>query len=191
MTGNERVKRCLRGYEGMIDRIEICPGDVGWTQAAPLLKSVWPPEVVATLPWRDVAWASPDQRVLVFDRGGEIVGHVAIVVRSAGWNGRVVKVGGLGSVATREDSRLRGVARMAIANALREIAEAHKADFGLLFCEPRHAPLYKKLGWRSFAGDVFVTQPRGRVRFDVTDPYVFDLKLAPRSGVLDLCGLPW
>ena len=103
----------------------------------------------------------------------------------------MVKVGGLGGVATRADSRLRGVARMAIANALREIAEAHKADFGLLFCEPRHAQLYKKLGWRSFAGDVFVIQPRGHVRFDVTDPYVFDLKLAPHSGVLDLCGLPW
>jgi len=28
------------------------------------------------------------------------------------------------------------------------------------------------------------------MRFDVTDPYVFDLKIAPRTGVLDLCGLP-
>jgi hypothetical protein len=24
----------------------------------------------------------------------------------------------------------------------------------------------------------------------VTDPYVLDLNLAPRTGVLDLCGLP-
>ena len=34
-------------------------------------------------------------------------------------------------------------------------------------------------------------QPQGRVRFDATNPYVFDLKIAARAGVLDLCGLPW
>jgi hypothetical protein len=34
-------------------------------------------------------------------------------------------------------------------------------------------------------------QPSGRVRFDVTDSYVFALVLTPRTGVLDLCGLPW
>jgi predicted N-acetyltransferase YhbS len=175
----------------MIERIEIHPGDAAWTQAAPLLTSVWPPEVVETLPWRNVTWASPDQRVLVLDGDGAIVGHVAIVVRNATWDGRAIKVGGLGGVATREDWRRRGVARRAMATALQEIKQAHKADFGLLFCEPRHAPLYEKLGWRSFAGDVFVMQPQGRARFGVTDPYVFDLALAPRSGVLDLCGLPW
>jgi len=61
----------------------------------------------------------------------------------------------------------------------------------LLFCEPRHAPIYEKLGWHPFKGDVFVTEPGGRVRFDVTEAYVFDLKIAPRSGLLDLCGRPW
>jgi hypothetical protein len=34
-------------------------------------------------------------------------------------------------------------------------------------------------------------QPRGQVRFDVLDPYVFALKIAPGTGVLDLCGPPW
>jgi aminoglycoside 2'-N-acetyltransferase I len=175
----------------VIDRIEVKAGDVGWQQAAPLLKAVWPPEVVATLPWRDVAWASPDQRVLVFNRAGEIVGHVAIVLREVMFDGRSVKVGGIGGVATKEDCRRQGVARAAMRRATQEIHDAHKVDFGLLFCEPRHAPVYEKLGWHAFDGDVFVTQPLGRVRFDVTDPYVLDLEIAPRAGVLDLCGLPW
>ncbi len=51
----------------MIDRIEIKAGDVGWQEAAPLLKAVWPPEIVATRPWRDVVWARPDQRVLEYN----------------------------------------------------------------------------------------------------------------------------
>lgn len=174
-----------------MSHIEIKSGAAGWQQAAPLLKAVWPAEIVATLPWKDVTWANPDHRVLVFDGAGEIIGHAAIVVRDANWEGQAVKVGGIGGVATREDSRQRGVARAAMSAATHAIQDAHKADFGLLFCEPRLAPIYQKLGWRSFEGDVFVTQPSGRVRFDVTDPYVFDLKIAPRNGALDLCGLPW
>jgi aminoglycoside 2'-N-acetyltransferase I len=175
----------------MIDRIEIKAGDVGWQEAAPLVKAVWPPEVVATLPWRDVVCARPDKRVLVFDHANTVIGHVGIVIRNAVWDDQAVKIGGIGGVATRDDCRRRGVARAAVAKAIDEIHRAHNADFGLLFCEPRHAPLYQKLGWRAFEGDVFVMQPRGQVRFDVTDPYVFALKTAPRAGVLDLCGLPW
>jgi predicted acetyltransferase len=174
----------------MIDRIEIAAGDVGRQEAAPLLKAVWPPEIVATLPWRDVVSAQPDQRVLVFDRANTIIGHVAIVIRNATWGDQAIKIGGIGGVATRDDSRRRGVERAAVAKGIEEI-RAHNADFGLLFCEPRHAPLYQKLGWRAFEGEVIVVQPRGRVRYKVIDPYVFDLKIAPRTGVLDLCGLPW
>ena len=174
----------------MIEHIEIKAGDVGWQDAAPLLNAVWPPEIVATLPWRDVACAQPDRRVLAFDHANTIIGHVAIVIRNATWDDQAVIIGGIGGVATRDDCRRRGVARAAVAKGLEEI-RAHNADFALLFCEPRHAPLYQKLGWQAFEGHVLVMQPRGQVRFDVTDPYVFDLKTAPRTGVLDLCGLPW
>jgi aminoglycoside 2'-N-acetyltransferase I len=175
----------------MIDHIEIKPGAVGWQQAEPLLKAVWLPEVVAKLPWKDVVWSKPDQRLLAFNRDNEIICHLAIVLREATWDGRAVKIGGIGGVATREDSRRRGVASAVMRRATHEMRETYKADFGLLFCEPRHASLYSSLGWRSFKGDVFVMQPRGHVRFDVTSPYVFDLMIAPRAGVLDLCGLPW
>lgn len=174
-----------------VDHIEIKASGVGWSQAAPLLEAVWPSEVVAKLPWRDVVWANPDQRLLAFNRENEVICHLAIVLRDATWDGRAVKIGGIGGVATREDSRGQGVASTAMRRAIHELQETYKADFGLLFCEPRHASLYVGLGWHPFKGDVFVIQPQGRVRFGATEPYVFDLRIAPRSGVLDLCGLPW
>jgi aminoglycoside 2'-N-acetyltransferase I len=176
---------------GRIGHIEIKAGRAGWHQAAPLLRAVWPADVIATLPWRDVVWAEPDWRVLVFNLADEIVGHAAMVIRDGIWDGRAVKIGGVGGVATREDSRQQGVARAAISKALQDMQNVHRADFALLFCEPRHGPIYEKLGWHPFKGDVFVTEPRGYVRFDVTEPHVFDLEIAPRSGLLDLCGLPW
>ena len=75
--------------------------------------------------------------------------------------------------------------------AIQEIRDTYKADFGLLFCQPSNASLYRGLGWHPFKGDVLIMQPRGHVRFDAGDSYVFDLKITPRTGVLDLCGLPW
>jgi hypothetical protein len=69
--------------------------------------------------------------------------------------------------------------------------KAGGAQFGLLFCEPRLMAFYRRLGWQPFAGQVFVEQPQGRIRFEVTEPMVLDLELAPRAGVLDLEGRPW
>jgi aminoglycoside 2'-N-acetyltransferase I len=175
----------------MIGRIEVVTGDSGWPQAEPLLASVWPPEVVATLPWREVVWAHANYRVLMFDDSDHIVGHVGLFLRAAQWDGHPAKIGGIGGVATREDSRRQGIASLAMRRAVDELRDVHSADFGLLFCEARHAPVYQKLGWHAFAGDVFVTQPVGRVRFTVTDPYVFDLRMSPHEGEIDLCGLPW
>lgn len=72
-----------------------------------MLKAVWPSEVVAKLPWRDIVWVNPDQRLLAFNRDNEIICHVAIVLRDATWDGSAGNVGGIGGgVATREDSRL-------------------------------------------------------------------------------------
>jgi aminoglycoside 2'-N-acetyltransferase I len=174
----------------MIDHFEIKAGNVARQQAASLLRAAWPPEAV-TQPWSDVVWAQPDQRLLAFNRNNEIICHVGIVLRDATWDGRGVKIGGIGGVTTREDSRRRGAISAAMRRATQEIQETYKADFGLLFCEPRNVPLYIRLGWLPFNGDVLVMQPRGHVRFDVIEPYVFDLKIAPRTGMLDLCGAPW
>lgn len=174
----------------MIDHIEIKAANIALPQAAPLLKAAWPAEVLAKLPNGNVGGVNPDQCLLAFNRENEIICHVGIVLRDATWDGRPVKIGGIGGVTTRADSRRRGVASAVMRKALQEIQGAYKADFGLLFCQPQNASFYAGLGWRSFKGDVLVMHPRGRVSFN-SDPHVFDLKLAPRTGVLDLCGLPW
>jgi predicted acetyltransferase len=178
--------------EPMSNRIEIVNGDEGWRLASRLVEAVWPPEVVATLPWKDVVWARADSRVLNMNGDNDVIGHAGIYFRNAVFDARPVKIGGVGGVATRLDCRGQGIASEVMREAVREMRDTHGVDFGLLFCEPRHAPLYKRLGWRFFEGEVFVEQPRqGRVRFSVTDAFVFDLKVAPRAGILDLCGLPW
>ena len=176
----------------MSNRIEIVNGDEGWRLASRLLEAVWPPEVVATLPWKDVVWARADRRVLNIDGHNDVIGHGGIYLRNATFDARPVKIGGVGGVATRLDCRGRGIASEVMREAVREMRDKYGVDFGLLFCEPRHAPLYKRLGWRFFEGEVSVEQPRQRrVRFSVTDAFVFDLKIAPRAGILDLCGPPW
>lgn len=176
----------------MSNRISIMDADHGWRLASNLLNAVWPADVVASLPWKDVVWARADRRVLSVNGHNEVVAHAGIYLRDAMLDSRPVKIGGIGGVATRLDCRRQGVASEMMHQVVREIRDTHGVDFGLLFCEPRHAPLYRQLGWRLFEGEVLVEQPqKGRVRFGITDPFVFDLKIAPRQGTLDLCGLPW
>jgi hypothetical protein len=52
-------------------------------------------------------------------------------------------------------------------------------------------PFYVGRGWKPFDGEIYAEQPAGRVRFDAIAPYVYDIRRAPRQGVIDLCGLPW
>ena len=86
---------------------------------------------------------------------------------------------------------LSGFASAAMRRAAQDIDEVDRPDFALLFCEPHNFPFYSRLGWRQFAGDVFVEQPHGRVRFEVMAAFVLDLRQQPRTGVIDLRGLPW
>ena len=51
--------------------IEVLNGDASWPQAKPLYDAVWPPHVVATLPWADIIFAHADLRVLVLDDAGQ------------------------------------------------------------------------------------------------------------------------
>ncbi|CCE03891.1 GNAT family N-acetyltransferase [Bradyrhizobium sp. STM 3809] len=176
----------------MHHRIEIMSGESGWRLARPLLNAVWPIDVVAQLPWKDIAWADADHRILVLDDHDDVIAHAGLHLRDAQLDAGPVRICGVGGVATRYDCREQGLAAALMRRAVTEMRDTHRADFGLLFCEPRHAPLYARLGWRAFEGEVYVEQPQqGRVRFAVTDPLVFDLRTSPREGALDLCGLPW
>ena len=92
---------------------------------------------------------------------------------------------------TREDKRRRGYASIALNAAIQTLKDEGSTDFALLFCEPHNAPFYVGRGWKPFEGEIYAEQPAGRIRFDAIAPYVYDIRRAPRQGVIDLCGLPW
>jgi aminoglycoside 2'-N-acetyltransferase I len=171
--------------------IDVLNGDTSWKLAEPLLDAVWPPHVVAKLPWADVVFADADLRILVRSESDEIVCHVGIFHREVTWDGRKMRAAGIGGVATRENARGHGYASVALNAAIHTLRDERSVDFAMLFCEPRHAPFYMARGWKPFDGEIYAEQPGGRVRFEAISPYVHDLKRAPRQGVIDLCGLPW
>jgi aminoglycoside 2'-N-acetyltransferase I len=171
--------------------IDVLNGDASWETAEALLEQVWPPHVLKTLPWGDVVFARADLRVLVRADTGEVVCHVGIFRRAVTWNGRKMRAGGIGGVATREAFRRRGYASIALDAAVQTLKDEGSIDFALLFCEPHHAPFYQARGWKPFEGEIFAEQASGRARFTAIAPYVHDLRRAPRHGSIDLCGLPW
>jgi predicted acetyltransferase len=171
--------------------IDVLNGNESWPLAEPLYKAVWPPEVVATLPWADITFAHADLRVLVQAEPKGVVCHVGIYRREVTWNGRKFAAGGIGGVLTAADSRRKGYASVALNAAVQTLKDEGATDFGLLFCEPHNAPFYMARGWKPFDGEIWCEQPGGRVRFDAIAPYVYHIKRAPPTGIIDLCGLPW
>jgi predicted acetyltransferase len=171
--------------------IDILNGAASWPMAEPLFNAAWPPEMVEKLPWAGIAFADADLRVLVRAEAQDVVCHVGIYRREVIWNGRKMRAGGIGGVVTREDSRRRGYASIALNAAIQTLKDEGSTGFGLLFCEPHNAPFYARRGWMPFDGEIYVDQPKGHVRFEAMAPHVYDIRRAPRQGVIDLCGRPW
>jgi GNAT superfamily N-acetyltransferase len=171
--------------------IDVLNGDASWPLAEPLLKAVWPRDIVKTRPWADVEWARPDLRVLIEAPSGGLACHAGIHFRSVTWDGRKNNIGGIGEVATREDCRGQGYASIALNAAIRTLRDHEAVRFALLFCEPHNAAFYQSRGWHPFTGEILAEQAGGKVRFEAMAPFVFDFTRAPRQGVIDLCGLPW
>jgi aminoglycoside 2'-N-acetyltransferase I len=171
-------------------RVELSGGDQSWAIAEPLVALIYPPEIMATIVWRDVTWAHADERVLVYDEE-RLVSLAGLYLRQGLHDGSAVRIGGIGGVMTHPAYRARGFASAALRRA-DDSFRAHGVDFTLLFCEPKNFAFYGGLGWRIFPGVVIVEQPSGRGPFTVMAAMVCDLrKPAPSGGTIDLCGLPW
>jgi aminoglycoside 2'-N-acetyltransferase I len=169
--------------------IDIRGGDEGWPLAETLDRACYPPEVMATIVWRDVTWAHADKRIFV-RLDGEAVCHAGLYLRDAKDGERGVRICGVGGVMTLERARKQGCASAAMTTAAKIMKEDDR-DFGLLFCEPHNVAFYEGLGWRIFSGNVYCEQPQGRVPFDIMHIMVLPVVEAPRSQTIDLCGLPW
>ncbi|HWA89969.1 MAG TPA: GNAT family N-acetyltransferase [Rhizomicrobium sp.] len=168
-------------------RIDLLDGPVGWPIVEALDRAVWPPEVMATVVWRDIVWAQADKRVIAWE-GERVVAHAGLFFRDGTLDGRPARMCGIGGVMTAEDRRGCGLCGAVMARA----AEAMEGvDFGLLFCEPHNVKLYGGIGWRVFDGTVACAQPSGPMMFDLMPIMCLPKRTAPARGAIDLCGLPW
>jgi len=171
--------------------IDVLNGNVSWMRVEPLYKAVWSPELRAKLPWGHIVWAHADLRVLIDAPEGGLGCHVGIYFRTIDWNGHKIHIGGIGGVMTREDCRRRGYASLALDAAIQTLRANDAVRFAILVCEPHNFAFYRARGWHPFNGEVYCEQPGGRIRFDLMAPFVFDIRPAPRDGVIDCCGPPW
>ena len=171
--------------------IDVLNGATSWKRVEALHHVIWGPHILATLPWGHIEWAHADLRVLIDAPEGELACHVGIYLRTVSWNRHQIHVGGIGGVMTREDCRGRGYASLALDAAIETMRANEAVRFAMLFCEPHNFAFYQARGWHPFTGEVYCEQTSGRIRFDVMAPFVFDIRRAPRDGVIDLKGLPW
>jgi aminoglycoside 2'-N-acetyltransferase I len=162
--------------------LEVASGDISWPEVTPLAAEVYPPHILATLPWRDIVFAHADWRVLIRNGEGKLIAHVGIFLRTARVHGSPRQIAGIGGVMTHPRFRRQGFAGAALREAR-----------SFLLSEPRLVPFYARLECRSFAGPVFVEQPgSGSTNFTTMGAMVLDLaERAPAEGTIDLCGLPW
>lgn len=176
-------------------RIEVMastelPPDVRQALGA-LAAAVYPPEVIAALPGIDLAWARPQQSILVWD-DGRLVAHVGVVARDVLLDGKAARIGGIGGVMTHPVAQGKGNASAALRRAEVLFASDPAIAFALLACPPPRVSFYTRLGWRRFGGTLLVAQPCGPIEFTVNAVLVLAIHgPAPQVGTLDLCGLPW
>jgi predicted acetyltransferase len=171
--------------------IDVLNGEQSWTLAEPLIKAVWPQQVLDKLPWGHIRFARADLRVLIEQPEGGLACHLGIYFRTVIWNGRKVHMGGVGGLATRADCRRKGYASIALNAAVQTMRDHDAVQFALLFCEPHNFAFYGSRGWHRFTGEIYAEQPEGRIRFEALTPFIFDFSRGPRQGTIDLCGLPW
>ena len=140
--------------------IDVLNGEQSWTLAEPLMKAVWPQEVLDKLPWGHIQFAQADLRVLIEQPEGGLACHVGIYFRTVIWNGRKFHIGGIGGLATRADSRGQGYASIALNAAVQTMRDHEAVQFALLFCESHNFAFYGSRGWHpTLLEDVPVPRP--------------------------------
>lgn len=156
-----------------------------------LSAAVYPPEIAAKLPGRSIEWASAQWRVICWNELGQALSHVGVVMRNGQSDERPVKIGGVGGVMTYPSTRRRGLASSAISRAI-QFFSGQNADFALLVCEPEMVPIYERMGWRLYRGELFVTQHGERCLFTFNLPMLHPVGTdGPTAGTIDLLGPPW
>ncbi|MCZ6680051.1 MAG: GNAT family N-acetyltransferase [Candidatus Poribacteria bacterium] len=111
--------------------------------------------------YQDSSFQLHQSRVCVVD--GKIVSHVRVSDRSIYMGQSVVKLGGVGMVATLPEYRRRGYASALMQDAVAYM-ESQGYDLSLLFTTIQ--PFYMNFGWASFPQTNFQLELRGRKTFE-------------------------
>jgi aminoglycoside 2'-N-acetyltransferase I len=172
-------------------RLEERDGLESRADIAPLAAAVYPPEALATIVWRHIVSAHATRRILVYD-GEALVSAAGMLFRNGTVDGVAASIAGIGGVMTLPTARRKGFGRAAMLAAHEVIERGQISAFGLLFCERKNISFYQPLGWRVFDGAVIVEQPGAVGPYRVMPTLVRSFaSVAPTTGTIDLCGLPW
>jgi aminoglycoside 2'-N-acetyltransferase I len=139
----------------------------------------------------DFQWVPKNDWHVVVKLEGVIVSQVGIVERCGTVDGKPVKLGGVGGVATFPNMQRKGLASAAMHMAAGFMQDSLKVDFGLLVCARETEHFYRGLGWQEATGPLVFDQPQGKVNFDGVTMILPCVKQDWPPGIIDLCGLPW
>jgi hypothetical protein len=154
--------------------------------------AVYPPQEWADWPGRHLEWSALDWCVRVHDEDNALVSYVGVGVREAEYDGRLVRVGGIGGVKTHPAQRRRGFAGLGIRRAVEFFREQPDVAFALLVCVPDLLGYYGRFGWREFTGRLRVRQFGAEAEFTFNRVMTLGVRAeGPVVGSIDLCGPPW
>lgn len=120
-------------------------------------------------------WRSADYYVLL-NRDGQLAGRLGVLDSKVSIANQIIRVGGIGGVATKPEFRHRGVARAMLARAAEFIKNDLEVEFGFLLWRHEVSPVYAKMGWITAAG------PTKFTRAGVAATYPNDTMILPLGG---------
>jgi aminoglycoside 2'-N-acetyltransferase I len=147
----------------------------------------WFSEEFGRVRWQ---WAEPDYYGIMRVEK-QLAGRLAVFDRQVSAGGVIVKVGGIGGVATKPQFRHRAVASTLLSRAAEFMKNKLDAEFGFLLCRPEVSPVYAKTRWNRVEGPTTFSQPGGSETYPY---YTMILPLAGKDwppGPIDMLGLPW
>jgi hypothetical protein len=154
--------------------------------------AVYPAETLRVWPGRQIEWSTPEWCVRVWGERGELLSYIGVYLRDGLYDGRQIRIGGVGNVKTHPAARGRGFAGLGMRRALEFFGQQPDVAFALLVCEPRLFDFYSRLGWREFQGRLLVQQQQAATEFTFNQAMIHPVREeGPILGTIDLCGRPW
>ena len=157
-----------------------------------LLRACFPADAGAFAQTRHWHGSGPTYSML-HRQGGQVLGHVGIVVRAVTCGGRPAKIAGIQNLAVLPEARKSGLSRKLMTESMREAAR-RGVRWGLLFCVPELERFYTSLVWKTLSISVTEAGADGRGAPITSKNIAMSLELAGEpfpSGDIDLQGRDW